>query len=174
MKKGWLPILFLLLACQFLSIPKDDSPPPPPTEPGTPFPLTVIVELPPITFTATLEPHPRPILAEDMADAETFFLILKTSMLAGDDVGVAERVKYPLPMTLGTEELIFQNKDDLLARYTEIFDQAFMDRLLEYEDTDLTLQPDGVRLGQGELWFNSFCSDLSCSDSQFLITQVNK
>jgi hypothetical protein len=65
--------VFLMTGCGLLPTP-DDFPPPP---------MTVIVEIPQVTATTTLEPRMRPILPDDLQDAETFFLILKTSMDGG-------------------------------------------------------------------------------------------
>ena len=173
MKKFWLPILVFLLGCQLLPTP-NDFPPTPPTEPGTAFPMTVIVELPMVTPTTTIEPNLRPILSSDLEDARTFFLIIKTSMMAGDDIKIAESVKYPIRVILNGQEVVFHDQEEFLARYEEIFDQDFMNVLFELDESDLILLPNGVQVGNGELWLNYYCTDLSCSDSQFLITQINK
>ena len=158
-----LAVLFIT-GCGLLPTP-DDFPPPP---------LTVIVEVPQVTATTTLEPRMRPILSNDMQDAETFFLILKTSMAAGDDVGIAESVKYPIRVKLGGQEILLKDQREFLDQYEKIFDQGFINALFEMDETKLTLLPNGVQVGNGELWFNYFCVDLSCSDAQFLITQINR
>ena len=173
MRKFLLPLVVLLLGCQLLPTP-DDFPPPPPTDPGTPPPMTVIVEWPQFTPTTTLEPNLRPILPDDMQDAETFFLIFKTSLAAGDDVGVAEWVKYPIWVRVGGQELRLNDRTEFLEQYEAIFDQEFVTAIFATDETNLTLLPNGVQVGNGELWFNSFCVDLTCSEAQFLITQINK
>ena len=136
--------------------------------------MTVIVEFPQVTPTTTIEPRMRPVLSEDLQDAETFFLILKTSIAAGDDTGVAERVKYPIRVRVNGEEFMLKDKNEFLAQYDRIFDQEFYTRLSDIDESSLTLLPNGVQVGNGELWFNYYCVDLTCSDSQFLITQINK
>jgi hypothetical protein len=137
-------------------------------------PMTTIVEWPQVTATATLEPHMRRILPEDMQDAETLFLIVKTSMAAGDDVGIAERVKYPIRVKLARQVIVIKDQREFLDQYNKIFDQGFVSTLFELDEENLTLLPNGVQVGNGEIWFNYFCVDLSCSDAQFLITQINK
>ena len=139
-----------------------------------PPPMTPIVEWPQVTATATLEPRLRPILSDDLQDAETFFLIIKTSMAAGDDLRIAESVKYPLQVKMDGQVIAFANKQDFLDQYKRIFDQGFINALMEIDESALTLLTNGVQVGNGELWFNSFCVDLTCSDAQFLITQINK
>lgn len=165
MKKILLLVLLFSAGCGLLPTP-DDFPPPPP--------MTPIVEFPQVTPTITLEPNQRLILPGDMQDAETFFLILKTSMAAGDDIGVAERIKYPLRVRLNGQEITFKDKNEFMEQYERIFDQEFVTRLSDIDDSNLTLLPNGIQIGNGELWFNYYCVDLACSDSQFLITQINK
>ena len=161
----WIALVILLAGCSLIPTP-DDFPPPPP--------MTVIVEFPQVTPTTTIEPRMRPVLSEDLQDAETFFLILKTSIAAGDDTGVAERVKYPIWVQVNGQKTMLKDKNEFLEQYDRIFDSDFAAALSDIDESDLTLLPNGVQVGNGELWFNYYCVDLTCSDSQFLITQINK
>ena len=165
MKKLWLLAVLFLVGCGSIPTP-DDFPPPPP--------MTPIVEFPQVTATVTLEPRLHPILSNDMQDAETFFLILKTSMAAGDDVGIAERVKYPIRVRMAGQEIVLKDQNEFLDHYEKIFDQQFLHLLSETDESDLLLLPNGIQVGNGALWFNYYCTDLSCSDAQYLITQINK
>lgn len=165
MKKMLALAVILLAGCASTPTP-DDFPPPPP--------MTVIVELPPVTATATLAPNMRPILPEDMQEAQTFFLILKMSMAAGDDVRIAESVRYPIRVSMNGQETLIADPDQFLEMYDRIFDEEFINTLSGIEETDLSLTTSGVQVGNGELWFHYFCADPGCSDSQFLITQINK
>ena len=157
-------VLFFITGCGVLPTP-DDFPPPPP--------MTSIVEWPQVTPTTTLEPRMRPILSNDMQDAETFFLIVKTSLAAGDDLKIAESIKYPVLVKISGQEGLLKDQREFLDQYEKIFDQGFITALFEMDEANLTLLPNGVQVGNGELWFNYFCVDLSCSDAQFLITQIN-
>jgi hypothetical protein len=164
MKKIWLLAAIFLAGCGALPTP-DDFPPPP---------MTPIVEWPQVTPTITLELNPRLILPADMDEAETFLMIVKTSLAAGDDVGIAERVKYPIRVRFGGQETMLNDQDEFLDQYEKIFDQGFVTMLFNIDESNLILLPNGVQVGNGELWLNYFCVDLACSDSQFLITQINK
>ena len=157
--------VFLITGCGLAPTP-DEFPSPPP--------MTVIVEVPQITATVTLEPRLRPILPADLQDAETLFLIVKTAIAAGDDLRVAELVKYPIRVTIDTQQTFLKDPQEFLDHYEEIFDEGFINTVFEMDETNLTLLPNGVQAGNGELWFNYFCTDISCSDAQFLITQINK
>ena len=164
MRKLMALAVFCLTGCGMLPTPNDFPPPP----------MTIIVEVPPITVTATMEPYMRPILSDDIQDAETFFLILQTALVAGDDVGISERIKYPIRVKLNGRELTLNTQDEFLDQYRKIFDQAFVTSLYELDESKLTLLPNGVQVGDGELWFNYFCVDAACSASKFLITQINR
>ena len=164
MKKIIILAVFSMTACGLLPTPNDFPPPP----------VTVIVEIPQVTATTTLEPRMRPILPDDLQDAETFFLIVKTSMAAGDNLKVAESIKYPIRVIMSGQEILLKDQREFLDQYETIFDRDFINTLFEMDETNLTLLPNGVRLGNGELWFNYFCVDQSCSDAQFRITQINR
>ena len=170
MKKILILAVLLVMGCSAIPtirpIPTyDDSPPPP---------MTPIVEFPQVTVTATIEPRMRPILPSDMPEAESFFLIVKTSMAAGDDTGIAERVKYPLSVRLNGQTLMIKDKAEFANQYAKIFDADFVQAFSKIDESNLTLLSNGVQVGDGVLWFNYFCVDLACSDAQFLITQINK
>ena len=165
MKKMLIWIVVVLAGCSLIPTP-DDFPPPPPMSP--------IVEFPQVTATTTIEPRMRPIVSNDMQDAETFFLIVKTSMAAGDDTGIAERGKYPIRVRVSGQELVLENENEFLDQYERIFDQGFVTTLSDIDESDMIIFPNGIQVGNGELWFNYFCVDLACSDAHFLITQINK
>jgi hypothetical protein len=163
MKESIILVMLFMTGCGLLPTP-DDFPPP----------MTVIVEIPQVTATTTLEPRMRQILPDDLQAAETFFLILKTSMAAGDDVRIAESVKYPIRVTMDGQSILLKDPREFLDQYETIFDQDFINTLFEMDETNLTLLPNGIQVGNGELWFNYFCVDPSCSDAQFRITQINR
>jgi hypothetical protein len=177
MKKLSLIVLpvFILACAQIIPTPNDFPPPPPTTIGVMPPPVTAIIEWTGPSPTSTLEPRLRPVLTDDMADAQTFLLILKTSLAAGDDIHVAEMTKYPLRVKLNGQQMLFNNSSEFLASYKQIFTPEFIDFLFGLdEEKDLTLLPDGIRVAHGELWFNYFCTDMTCSDAQFLLTQINR
>jgi hypothetical protein len=153
-------ILLLSLACATIIPTPNDFPPPP---------MTVIVEFPNVTAVPTFELLPHPITSEKMLDAQTFFLILKTRVLSGDNVGISETVKYPLAVGAN----VISTADEFVANYNEIFTGDIMTALSDTSEEDLTFSPDGVHVGNAAIWFNLFCVDAACSDTQFLITQIN-
>jgi hypothetical protein len=171
MKKVVLLFSFLLSACVLIPPTPNDFPPPPTME-VMPPPVTMIVEIPNVTLVPALELRSQMITQEKMSDARTFFLILYTHAASGDRYGIAERVKYPLTVNINGP-LLISSVDEFTANYDQIFNNRVMDMLKNTSEDDLILLPEGVRAGQGELWFNLFCVDEACSDTQFLITQIN-
>jgi hypothetical protein len=164
MKKLFLLLAFASLACMSIV--------PIPGKPAA-TPLVVIIEnetLP--VATMTVEPRLAVITQEKMLDAETFQLILLTRVAAGDSLGVAEMVKYPITVSLNGATALATSQE-----FEENYQKIFTDRIIEVvsdtSDGNLTLLPDGIRLGQGEIWFNLYCANLSCSETEFFITQIN-
>jgi hypothetical protein len=147
---------------------------PTPNDFPSPPPMTVILKIPQVTATTTIEPRMRPILPDDLQDAETTFSIVKTAMAAGDDRKIAELVRYPIHVRLDGQELVLRDQQEFLDQYEKIFDESFITAFFDMDEEKLSLLPNGVQVGKGELWFNYYCVDLSCSDAQFLITQINR
>jgi hypothetical protein len=139
--------------------------------------MTVIVELPTPgrAPTATFLPQPvvRPITAADMQAAGTFFLLLKTAAIAGDDRSIAQRIRYPIVVRLDAQRVTILSATDFSRNYPRIFDGPFLQAIIAADEEKLVLLPDGIRVGNGELWLNLFCMDPACSQTQFLITQIN-
>jgi hypothetical protein len=147
----------------------------PPFEPvPSPSPqVTIIVEFPYQTTTPMVEPRIKPILGDNKSDAATFFLIIKTRFFAGDDRGIADSVKYPLKVNLNGRETTINTAADFLKNYKDIFNDKVSKVPIEAEENKLPITANGVRIGNGEIWFNQFCSDSVCAKGEFLITQIN-
>ena len=163
MKKLLCSFVLLLAGCQIMPTPNDFPPPP----------MTVIVEPTYPLPTATLEPRLRPIMSDDMLEARTFFLIVKTQLAAGDDEGFAEKVHYPIQVTLDGRKTWFSEPGELARNLRAILTGKVLDAITQTSEDDLILLLEGIRVGHGELWFNLYCTDPDCSDSEFLITQIN-
>lgn len=168
MKKYLLLFGLVFLSCSTLMPARptpDDFPPPP---------MTVIVEDFPTPFaTTTLEPRPVLITQEDMLEAQNFHLILVTRIAAGDSTGVAETVKYPITVNIDSQPTVISTAEEFETDYDRIFTDNVIEALADTSEENLLLLLEGIRIGQGEVWINLFCVDLACSDTQFLITQVN-
>jgi hypothetical protein len=115
----------------------------------------------------------KPIQPDDMDDARTLLLLLQVGIAAGDSGLLAERVLYPIQVRLQGQPATIASASELEANYDVIFDSKFRETILSAEDDDVKLMLDGVQAAGGALWFNQFCTDAACSESQFLITQIN-
>jgi hypothetical protein len=164
MKKVVLFSVLLLTSCASIFPTPNDFPPPP---------MTVIVEdFPTPIVTTTIEPRLALITQEKMQDARTFYWMLFTRVAAGDSAGIAEKVKYPITVNLDGSKTV-ANADEFELYYDQIFNKEIIDGLTKTSDEDLLLLPNGVRVGQSGIWFNLYCVDLACSDTQFFITQID-
>jgi hypothetical protein len=163
LKKIFLLMVFLLAACRSV----------PPTSDDFPLPPTMIVDFPtPVPATATLEPRLRPVTDQEMSEARDFFLVLLTRVVSGDSYGIAENVKYPITVNIDGPRSI-TTADEFVSYYDRIFNDTIIDVVTNTNEGDLIYLPGGIRLGHGEIWFNLYCTDPTCVDAEFLITQIN-
>ena len=137
-------------------------------------PLTPIIEFP-TTPLSTAPPQPRlkPMFADDMPGARTFFLILKVGMIAGDSASVADRVYYPIQVLVNGQAITIRSATEFERNYESIFNSQLREAIAGAQEDDLELHLDGVQAAGGALWFNHFCEDAACTQGQFLITQIN-
>jgi hypothetical protein len=160
-------VLHLASGCMPIFLTPDDFPQPP---------WTPIVDFPTPPLPATPGPRPmaQPIYADDMDEARTFYLILKTGMAAGDSSLVAERIQYPIQVRLvGGSTTVIGSPEELERLYEEIFHPRFQELILASQEEDLALVPDGLQAADGALWLNLFCVDSACTQKEFRITQIN-
>jgi len=139
-----------------------------------PRPATVIVEFPNRTPAPTFKPRPQIIFNADMADAQNFFLLLRTSAVSGDNLWVAERVLYPINAKINGRITPIHSADEFVQNFNQIFNDKIFNALSSTHTENLIAAPEGVRVGLGgELRFNLFCMDAACAQKDFLITQIN-
>jgi len=164
MKKLSFLILLFAVACgQIIPTPNDFPPPP----------TTIIDDFPDYTAMPTFVPRPQFITSDDMVDARSFFLLLKTNMMAGNDQGVAERILYPINVNVNGQNMKISTPTEFVQNYKQIFNDTVVSALTETNEDNLLSGIDGIRVGNGELWFNLFCMDAACAQKEFLITQIN-
>jgi hypothetical protein len=136
--------------------------------------VTTIVEFPtPPVITPTTTPRIKPMLSEDRSNATAFFYVIKASALAGNDQGVAKSVLYPIQVNINGQPTTITTQAEFVKEWREIFNDKIVQVLEKADEVSLFITFDGVRVANGELWFNDFCADSSCAQGQFLITQIN-
>ena len=108
-----------------------------------------------------------------MENARTFFLVTKIAVATGDDQLVAERILYPIHVKIHGQTVMIHSPAEFLKSYGQLFNAATVAALSPTDEQDLVVLPEGVRVGSGILWFNVFCSDAACAQTEFLITQIN-
>ena len=157
----------LAAGCMPIILTPDDFPEPP---------RTPIFDFPTPALPATPGPRPnaQPIYPDDMDEARTFYLILKTGLAAGDSSLVAERIQYPIQVRLvDGSTAVIGSAQELERHYEEIFHPEFQELILASQEEDLALSLDGVQAADGGLWLNLFCVDAACTQTEFRITQIN-
>jgi hypothetical protein len=165
-------VLLFILACSFIKPAWSFDTTVQPTATAQPQ-VTTIVEFPDRPLTSTVVPHIKPILVDDKMDAFTFFQIIKTQFLAGDNQSIAEKVKYPIKISLNGHETAIKTAADFEKNFKNIFNDKVSKALLDADENSLLITANGVSIGKGEIWFNQFCFDTVCAKGEFLITQIN-
>jgi hypothetical protein len=177
MKKVILLFPLLIMACGFIVPTPNDFPPPPPTYltgiAKSP-PATVIVEFPRGTASPTYEPRPSLNLqGNTLDDARTFLLILKVQVASGDVYGFAESVHYPIQVKLKGNMTTISTRDEFVQNASSILNDKIIGALNNADKNKWVIMPEGIRVGNGELWIGPFCMDAACKDTELLITQIN-
>src|SRR6266498_1255584 len=103
-------ILLFTLACGQITPTPNDFPPPP---------TTIIDDFPDYTVVPTFVPRPQFITSDDMVDARSFFLLLKTNMMAGNDQGVAERILYPINVKVNGQSMKISTPAEFVQNYKQ-------------------------------------------------------
>ena len=93
--------------------------------------------------------------------------------MAGDYLGIAERVEYPINIKLKGLVATINTAADFENNFKEIFTTKVQNALINADENNIHISTKGVGIGNGEIWFNQFCSTANCTDGVFLITQIN-
>ena len=115
----------------------------------------------------------KAIYPDDMEEARTLLLLLQVAFTAGDSGLVAEHVLYPIEVPVNGHPTTIASAAELLASYDLIFHPRFRESILRAEVDGVRLTPYGVEVADGALYFDQFCTDSACTESQFLITIIN-
>jgi hypothetical protein len=62
---------------------------------------------------------------------------------------------------------------DFAMSFQDTFNEKVRKTLINANENDLILTSKGIRIGNGEIWFNQYCTDADCTEGEFLITQIN-
>ena len=75
-------------------------------------------------------------------------------MAANDRWAVAALVDYPIRITIGNEEIQFENKAEFVSMYDRIFTWALKQKLAQSIPMHMWSNWSGITLARGAVWFD--------------------
>ncbi len=115
-------------------------------------------------LTPTVSPEPSPTKAEEepvdtssLGDKE--FAALVIQYLEEDNrAGFAALINYPIKVYIGDEQKLISNEEEFQEAYEQIITEELRAAVLATDTGNLFTNMYGVRMGNGELWFERFGS----------------
>lgn len=101
--------------------------------------------------------------------ARGFLTHLQRTVGIRDRLAVCALVQYPLRHPDGP----VRNATACQSRYAEIFTNKVTETIASQQFDTLFVTADGVRLGDGDVWFAAVCQDGGCAQPDLRITAVN-
>lgn len=124
-------------------------------------------------------PLPTPTLAVvtspiiDQEDAFHFFYEIKNMMALGEYEHVAEEIRYPITVNVDGQPKTFVYVAEFEANFEKIFSEDMIQQFISTDESDLTFTENGIKVADGIIWFDLICMDPTCTDADFLITEIN-
>ena len=140
---------------------------------ATSTPTEVYNLYPTMLPTPTLAVVTRPIEGEMIEEAYNFLMEMKINMAGGEYEHFAEEVRYPITINVDGAPKTFIFVAELTEFIPKIFSPEEIKVFIAYDEIDLTFTPDGVKVGDGIVWFDLICLDEECEDPEFLVTRIN-
>jgi hypothetical protein len=92
-------------------------------------------------------------------EVQVFLQILKGAVTRGDAQAIASMVAYPITLNLNEETVTIKSPEAFVANYPGIIREPVKQAIQQAEMDRLFVNYQGVRLGQGELWFGGVYKD---------------
>lgn len=102
-----------------------------------------------------------PAFADDDAQGRNAAFLASLQQAVGDDdqEAVSEMIQYPLRTT----HMTIKTPAQFLRNYDTIFNDAVKGAIADQTAESLFYRDQGVMIGNGEVWFDAFCTDGSQS-----------
>jgi hypothetical protein len=107
------------------------------------------------------------------APYQKFFERLKKAVAGNDKKTVASLVDYPFKARINGKAVTIRDAAHFVADYDKVVTAKVKEAIAKQTYTTLFANWQGVMIGDGEVWFNSICSDDSCRQQTVKIIAVN-
>ncbi|MBI3167039.1 MAG: hypothetical protein HYZ22_01065 [Chloroflexi bacterium] len=159
MKKLILPIFALLVACAPMQISSQ--------------PTQISDQYPTLMPTPTLAVLTREIDNEEKEAAFNFLYEMKNNLARREYEHFAEEIRYPITVNVEGQPKTFIYMAEFEDYFEKIFSEETLTFLTAVDETELTFTSEGVKVGNGIIWFDLICQDLNCDEAEFMVTQIN-
>lgn len=90
-------------------------------------------------------------------EVESFMKRVRSSILKGDKVWIANHVYYPIDVNLNKDgkRTTIKNKTELITNFNRIFHQEFKNEIKSASVCNMFNNYQGVMLGDGQIWVNN-------------------
>lgn len=149
--------IFLLIAC----VPTQTPPTP------------IINQYPTLLPTPTLAVLTREIDEEEKEEAFNFLYEMKYHMATGEYEHFAEEIRYPITVKVEGQPKTFIFVAEFEANFEKIFTEDMIKTFIASDESELEFTENGVKVGDGLIWFDLICQDPACEEAEFMITQIN-
>lgn len=133
----------------------------------------IVNQYPTLLPTPTLAILTREINEEEKEEAYNFLYEMKYHMATGEYEHFAEEIRYPITVNVGGQRKTFIFVAEFEANFEKIFNEEMIQTFITSDESDLAFTADGVKIGDGLIWFDLICQDPNCDEAEFMITQIN-
>ncbi|HMB91637.1 MAG TPA: hypothetical protein VKP65_12365 [Rhodothermales bacterium] len=111
----------------------------------------------------------------ETGEVETFFASLEQAIASDNRRKVASLIAYPLTVDLAEEPLTLRDEGDFVRAYEAIVTDAVKQVVADAEVATLFANWQGVRIGQGEVWFSGVYEEDDVEEQEYVlkITAIN-
>ena len=108
-------------------------------------------------------------------EVETFFASLEEAIASDNRPKVASLVAYPLTVDLAEEPLTLRDEAEFVRAYDAVVTEAVKQVVADAEVATLFANWQGVRIGQGEVWFSGVYEEDDVEEQEYVlkITAIN-
>jgi hypothetical protein len=101
----------------------------------------------------------------DTADYKELFFAFQSAVAEGKAEIAASLISYPITISIGGEDATFENEEQLLESYNDVFTSKIVDIISNQDYGSVFVNSEGIMFGDGEVWISGVCEDSACSSS---------
>lgn len=104
-------------------------------------------------------------LLGDPADYKELFYAFQSAVAEGKAEIAVSLVSYPITISIGGEDATFENEQQLLESYNDVFTDKIVNIVRKQDYGSAFVNSEGLMFGDGEVWISGVCEDSACNSS---------